>query len=315
MSKLSEVWVFSDMASCYPELIAAGLHLGEKVNAIVQGNSADADNAFALGASAVYLLGDKKENAIVEDFDATIAGALKRLSGKPGLLLLDSGKRSKALAAKISGLTEAGLVNDAAEIAFEDGTVKTKRIVYGGLAFAEEKITSDLAIVTLISGGFAPQTADAKKTGRAEELPFIAPAAQIRCKERRARQGNRVNLNKAARVVGIGRGVASQDDIQMMQRLCELIEAELGCSRPIAEGEKWMDRDRYIGVSGVMIKPELYLALGISGQIQHMVGVSGAQTIIAVNKDKNAPIFQLCDYGLVGDIYKVVPALIAGFSD
>jgi electron transfer flavoprotein alpha subunit len=90
--------------------------------------------------------------------------------------------------------------------------------------------------------------------------------------------------------------------------------AELGCSRPIAETEKWMERERYIGVSGVMLKPEIYLALGISGQIQHMVGALGSQTILAVNKDKNAPIFQYVDYGIVGDLNKVVPALINAFK-
>ncbi len=99
-----------------------------------------------------------------------------------------------------------------------------------------------------------------------------------------------------------------------------MLNAEVGCSRPIAEGENWMERERYIGVSGVLLKSDLYLTLGISGQIQHMgisgqiqhmVGGNGAKVIVAINKDKNAPIFNYADYGLVGDIYKVVPALIS----
>lgn len=85
--------------------------------------------------------------------------------------------------------------------------------------------------------------------------------------------------------------------------------AELACSRPIAEGEHWMERERYIGVSGVMVKADVYLAAGISGQIQHMVGARDSRVIIAVNKDKNAPIFRFADYGIVGDLYKVLPAL------
>ncbi len=86
--------------------------------------------------------------------------------------------------------------------------------------------------------------------------------------------------------------------------------AELACSRPIAEGVKWLPTERYVGVSGATIKPDLYLAVGISGQIQHMVGVSGAKTIVAINKDKNAPIFGQADLGVIGDLYQVVPALI-----
>lgn len=84
----------------------------------------------------------------------------------------------------------------------------------------------------------------------------------------------------------------------------------LAGTRPIAEGEGWMSRERYIGVSGAMLKPELFIALGVSGQVQHMVGVTGARTIIAINKDKNAPVFRYADYGIVGDLYEVVPQLV-----
>ncbi|PHI28566.1 FAD-binding protein [Budvicia aquatica] len=314
MSKLSNVWVFSDAASSYPELIAAGQQLGETVTAIVLGSPDDIANAFALGAGAVYHLGDKNDTIMVEDYDATIASALSRAEGPPTLLLLDTSKRSKALAAKISGLLDAGLINDVTDISIENQSVKASHMMYGGLALAEENIHSKIAVVTLSAGLFTPQLADVTKSGQAQILPFVPPVGGIQCKERRVKQGNRVNLNKATRVIGIGRGIASQSDIDMVAQLCGVLGAELGCSRPIAEGEKWMDRDRYIGVSGVMIKPELYIAMGISGQIQHMVGVNGTQTIIAINKDKNAPIFQYCDYGMVGDIYKVVPALITAFK-
>lgn len=93
-----------------------------------------------------------------------------------------------------------------------------------------------------------------------------------------------------------------------------VLGAEVGCSRPIAEGENWMERERYIGVSGVLLKSDLYLTLGISGQIQHMVGGNGAKIIVAINKDKKRAHFQLCRLWLVGDIYKVVPALIDQLS-
>lgn len=100
----------------------------------------------------------------------------------------------------------------------------------------------------------------------------------------------------------------------MAEQLAAAIGAEVGCTRPIAEEEKWMDKARYIGVSGVMAKPELYIGIGISGQVQHMVGVSSARTIIAINSDKNAMIFNQCDYGIVGDLKTVLPALTAKLS-
>ncbi|EMQ3450968.1 FAD-binding protein, partial [Escherichia coli H23] len=92
------------------------------------------------------------------------------------------------------------------------------------------------------------------------------------------------------------------------------IGAELACSRPVAENEKWMEHERYVGISNLMLKPELYLAVGISGQIQHMVGANASQTIFAINKDKNAPIFQYADYGIVGDAVKILPALTAALA-
>ncbi|WP_226963138.1 FAD-binding protein [Sutterella seckii] len=114
--------------------------------------------------------------------------------------------------------------------------------------------------------------------------------------------------------VGVGRGIAKEADLALADALAKAIGAEVGCSRPIAEGEHWMERERYIGVSGVLLKGDVYVALGISGQIQHMVGVNDCGTIIAVNKDKNAPIFNYCDYGIVGDIYKVLPELTKALS-
>ncbi|MFK0554848.1 FAD-binding protein [Escherichia coli] len=108
-----------------------------------------------------------------------------------------------------------------------------------------------------------------------------------------------------------GKALAARLSVQLN---AAVLNAEVGCSRPIAEGENWMERERYIGVSGVLLKSDLYLTLGISGQIQHMVGGNGAKVIVAINKDKNAPIFNYADYGLVGDIYKVVPALISQLS-
>ncbi|MEA5051904.1 MAG: FAD-binding protein, partial [Propionicimonas sp.] len=117
-------------------------------------------------------------------------------------------------------------------------------------------------------------------------------------------------LGAAKRVVGVGRGVAAEADLELARELAGRLGAELACSRPIAEGVNWMPAERYLGVSGATIKPELYLAVGISGQVQHLVGVTNAKVIVAVNKDKNAPIFSHADFGVVGDLYQVLPELL-----
>ncbi|WP_228371091.1 FAD-binding protein [Shewanella piezotolerans] len=308
MSKLSNIWVFSDIASRLPEVIAAGVALGEKVSAFVVGTESDIDAAFSLGATHVYYLGDKVSQRITEDYSTSMAQVIAANS-ENSLMLLAPTKRGKALASKLGAQLTAGVVNDAIEINLEDG-IRAKHMAYGGLAVAEEKINSQVAIITLSSGIYEAPVADASHTGEAINVAFVEPASAIKCVERRAKQGQSVDLGKAKRVIGVGSGIGSKENLQIADELSGLMGAELGCSRPIAETEKWMERERYIGVSGVMLKPEIYFALGISGQIQHMVGALDSQTIFAVNKDKNAPIFQYVDYGIVGDINKVMPALI-----
>ena len=107
-------------------------------------------------------------------------------------------------------------------------------------------------------------------------------------------------------MIGVGRGLKAKEDLSLIEALAAALKAEIACSRPVAEGLNWMGKDRYIGSSGARISPQLYLAVGISGQLQHMVGVTGAETIVAINSDPNAAVFAQTDYGLVGDLYELV---------
>lgn len=307
MSKYSTVWVFSDTESRLAELLGAARHLGERVHVAIQGEQ-QAALAFRLGADAVYDLGPVPTERLIEDYADTIALAIRSHSPH-ALLLLPTTRRGKTLAARMGARLNAGVVNDAAELLVADQQPEITHMVYGGLAFGKEQIHTAYAVVTLGSGVFAAAQEDNTLTGTTTALDFIAPSHAISCIARRAKQGENVNLDKARLVVSVGRGIGSQQNISLAAALSQAMGAELGCSRPVAENEKWMDRERYVGISGIMIKPELYLALGISGQIQHMVGANGAQTLMAINKDKNAPIFQYADYGIVGDLLKIVPAL------
>ena len=118
-----------------------------------------------------------------------------------------------------------------------------------------------------------------------------------------------MNLDAAERIVCVGRGFAKREDLPIGEELASAMGAELACTKSLADFQ-WLPEERIIGLSGAKTKPDLYLAVGISGQIQHTVGISSAKLIAAVNKDKDAPIFALADYGIVGDLYQVVPALV-----
>ncbi|MEM0673787.1 electron transfer flavoprotein subunit alpha [Dickeya oryzae] len=312
MSKVANVWVFSDNTERYADLLAGARQWGERVDVLVQHD--DVVSAVKpLAADAIYVLGVNAQNQRIENYAETLASVVEKPADDArtaSLILLSSTKRGKALAARLSILLNAAVVNDVTTLSIGDDGVFAEHRMYGGLAFGREKINTAIAIVTLAPGALEPAVANPAHDCPVYQASYVAPRQEILCKERRAKSLSSVDLSKAKRVIGVGRGLASQDDLRMVQGLATAIGAEVGCSRPIAEGEHWMERERYIGVSGVLLKSDLYLMLGISGQIQHMVGGNSAKTIIAINKDKNAPVFKYADYGLVGDIYKVVPALI-----
>ncbi|EGT4255865.1 electron transfer flavoprotein subunit alpha/FixB family protein [Citrobacter amalonaticus] len=312
MSKFSSVWVFSDTASRLPELMSGAQILGEKINAFVQ-SADEATAAIQLGAHHVWQLTGKPDDRMVEDY-ADVMAQTVRQQGDSGLLLLPNTRRGKLLAAKLGYRLAAVVSNDASAVTQQDGRATVKHMVYGGLAMGEETLSTPFAVLTLSSGTFEAQQTDATRSGETHSVAWQAPGITVTRTATQPRQSNSVDLDKARLVVSVGRGIGSKENISLAQALCQAIGAELACSRPVAENEKWMEHERYVGISNLMLKPELYLAVGISGQIQHMVGANGAQTIFAINKDKNAPIFQYADYGIVGDALKILPALTTALA-
>ncbi len=307
MSKLSTVWVFSDMTSRLPELIGGALTLGEQVNVLTL-DDAQSSQAFQLGATHVFQLSGKPDDRIIEDYADTIVTTIKQ-HGDNGLLLLPNTRRGKLLAARLGARLQAVVSNDAATVTVESGKPVIKHMVYGGLAFGQETLNSSFSVATLTTGTFEAAQNNASLSGTAQTAPWVEPKQSIVRTSIQKKAGNSVELDKARLVVSVGRGIGSQENIAIAKKLADTIGAEIACSRPVAENEKWMEHERYVGISNLMLKPELYLAVGISGQIQHMVGANGAQTIVAINKDKNAPIFQFADYGIVGDLFKILPVL------
>lgn len=312
MNKFSSVWVFSDTPSRLPELMSGAQAVGEKVNAFVL-NEADSATACHLGADHVWLLSGKPEDRMIEDYAAAMAETIRQHS-EGGAVLLPNTRRGKLLAAKLGYRLSAAVSSDASDVSLQDGKAAVKHMVYGGLAIGAETIASPFAVITLSSGTFDAQQPDASRSGEMHTVQWQAPATAVTRTATQARQSNSVDLDKARLVVSVGRGIGSKENISLAEALCQTIGAELACSRPVAENEKWMEHERYVGISNLMLKPELYLAVGISGQIQHMVGANGAQTIFAINKDKNAPIFQYADFGIVGDALKILPALTAALA-
>lgn len=312
MSNIKKVWVLAETPSAWAQLCAGGKQLGEEVAAIIYGSKQQAEKAIQLGADKIYWLGEIKEESILEDYTETIAELLQQ--ERPQLLLIQPSKRGRLIAGRLAAVLGTSVLVDSSELIAADNSVQARHMVYGGAASRMEKALTEITIATINMGVFNALPEDAARQGEIVVVNHVEPAIKIKVIEKRKKEGAEVNLTASKRVVGVGRGIASAGDIKMIQDLADLVGAEVGCTRPIAEGVNWLPRERYIGVSGVMLKPELYLAIGISGQVQHMVGVNQAKVIVAVNQDKAAPIFKQSDYGIIGDLYKVLPLLIEKFK-
>ncbi len=307
--KLKKALVFSaDYDNIAPLCNGANL-LAEESVAVVLACRECAESLLPK-VTKVAWFGKKAEGAMVEDYTAALEAVI-RAEGA-GLVLLSGSTRDRCLAARLAVRLGAAVLPDVSALSVDDnGCVLASRNVYGGTAEASLRSGTAVTIV-LASGGLFDDCAPAAP-GVLEEVAAAPEANGITLLSTEPKQEESVDITAAKRLIGVGRGIGSRENLALLEGLASKIGAELSCTRPIAEEEHWMARGRYIGVSGVTVRPDVYFTFGISGQVQHMVGASDAKIIVAVNKDAKAPIFQNCDIGLVADINKVLPALTEQF--
>ncbi|NTU88307.1 MAG: electron transfer flavoprotein subunit alpha [Actinobacteria bacterium] len=297
-----KAFIYAETAPQMSALCGCARAYADAVEAVAIGDelkdAALADKVFHIATQA---------GVMVEDYTETIADLIA--NEQPDFVFIETTRRNKLIAGRIAALLGTSVMTDVIELA-ENGTAK--HLVYGGAATRTEKATGPVAIYLL--GSDVLPNHDAQGANEIVEVPFITPVSQVKCRSVAKKEKSAVNLSASQTVVGIGRGIAKEDDLVMIRAFADAIEGEVGCTRPIAEEEKWLPREVYIGVSGVMLAPEVYVAIGLSGQVQHTVGINRAKTIIAINKEASAPIFKQADYGIVGDLYKVIPALTEAFG-
>lgn len=302
---LKNVWIITDSQDSIGELCSGSHQLSDQVSVVLFGDQEDAKAAIAYGADSVYLF---PKTGVIEGHSKSIAQLLRENNAQ--VVMVHPSGSGRLIAGKVAALLGVAMVSNMSSITASGEEIVVEHMVYGGVGFRKEKILSESVVVTVASGTFEAIAADASRVGSIVEMTAAADETGIRIIETKAKQGEVVNLAAAKKVVGVGRGFTKEEDLKMAEDLSALVGAELACTRPIAEGEKWMTKDRYIGVSGVMLKPDVYVALGVSGQIQHMVGVNPSRIMIAINKDKNAPIFKSVDFGLVADINTALPKIV-----
>ena len=291
---MERIFVFANEAGSVAELTSGAKASGASVALVTSGKTYGcADEVFAY----------PEEVSLVSVLSAVYELIV---SQKPQLLLCESGSDGRLLAGYTAAKLGVSPLCDVMSLSCTADAVETTRLVYGGSAVKTEQCAVP-AVAIVCAGTF--EASDAAAEPQVTQIN-CSGSCSVELAGTSAVEASTVNLAAAKRVVGVGRGLASADNIPAAEKLAAALGAEIGCTRPVAEEEHWYSKDRYIGVSGVMIKPNFYLAIGISGQIQHMVGVNQANVICAINKDENAPIIKQADYTLIGDVSAVLPAII-----
>lgn len=297
------------------EAIAAGRTVAEggSVTAVLIGQDGSfAQELIARGADKVVVVkGDHLANYTPDGWLSALQGAF--LEQKPDVVFLPHTGIGRDLAPRFAMRNAAGMVSDAVDVKVEGGNVVFTRPIYAGKAFATQVIKQGTVIATIRPNNLPALEADASRSGEVSDV--AAPAADLRTviKEivRKSTQG--VDLTSAKIVVSGGRGVKSADGFKPLYDLAEVLGAAVGASRAAADAG-YCDYAMQVGQTGKTVTPDLYIACGISGAIQHLAGMSASKVIVAVNKDPEAPIFKVADYGIVGDLFEIVPLLTAEFK-
>ncbi len=285
---------------------------GEVIAVVVGRDDAARAAAGAAGADRIIVLdGPGLAPLLPEAAAAVLAEACDR--HRVELLVLPAAAPWREAAGQIAARSDGACVTDVLELRRDEaGGLLADRLLYGGVVVATVALQRRFAVVTMALPASDPGVSGGETPAVTVEEVTVPPLG----KELLERQPveRKTDLSAAKRIVSVGRGLRNQDDMSMMEELAVVLEAEIGCSRPVTEDLHWLPQERQVGLTGLTVKPELYVAAGISGQIQHQVGMRDSGVIVAINSNPAAPIFDIVDIGIVGDIYEIVPRLTAALA-
>lgn len=309
---VKQIWVYSDNPALLAELVSAGKQVGP-VQAIVTGERSRAETAARLCPDGVWWTGETKPGWSAEDYIPTLEALIRDHS--PDAILISSNRSGKAIAARLAARLGKAPINDILNFIQDGEGLVVEHMVLGGAGIRRESVPFQTAVLTIPAGVFPPAFPDNNPAGKIRQVELVEPEHRAILVERKTLPAKKSRLDSASKVITAGRGIQKQEDLVMLQELASLLDAELACTRPLAEGLNWLSRERFLGISGATIRPDLYLGVGVSGQIQHMIGASGARVIAAVNQDPQAPIFSQADYIIQADLYVFIPALIKALRE
>lgn len=308
------VLVYSENKNLTIEMLSKAVEIAKqqtkKVTAVIIAKSNEnlAKEYISYGADQVFIAETSLESFKAEEYADILANIIKEIGVET--ILIGSNKNGKELSARLGGKLNAGCVVDSNNIYIKNNKLMAERVVYSGNAIAVEQFNSKPAIVTVPPKAFDPLKKDDSRKGEIVKKKIDSEKFTSKILKVQGMKREGINVEDAEIIVSCGRGFKNKDDIKLVQELADVLKGKtVGCSRPIAADLKWLSEDHWIGLSGHKVKPKLYIAAGISGQIQHIAGMRDSGIIVAINKDPEALIFKSADYGIVGDLYEVLPKL------
>ncbi len=281
--------------------------LGTTCAVLTIGDAANAGQLGKYGASKVYHIACAvNDNQVISKL---IADAAQQLGANT--IILSNTATGKSLTGRLSARFNAGSVSGANAVPNTSGPFSVTKSVFSGKAVATYTISSDMKIISVMGNAIQPDASGAEVA--VETLNIAAATSRIRVKEVKTIEGI-VPLPEAELVVSAGRGLKGPENWGIVEDLATALGATTACSRPVADAH-WRPHHEHVGQTGVAIRPNLYIAIGISGAIQHLAGVNNSKVIVVINKDPEAPFFKAADYGVIGDAFEVLPRLTAAVKN
>lgn len=280
--------------------------LGMECVALTLGEVQDAGSLGVFGASNVY----NDNNGAYAAFDSSvyasaIGNAIEQLGAK--VLIMPHSSTGKSILGRLAARFNAASVPGVNALPTNDGSFKVTKTVFSGKAFATMEMKGDMKMISVMGNSIAVEESGVAVD--VESMDLAPVASKVTVKETKTIEGT-VPLPEAELVVSGGRGFKGPENFGIMEELAKALGATTACSRPVADSD-WRPHHEHVGQTGIAIRPNLYIAIGISGAIQHLAGVNNSKTIVVINKDPEAPFFKAADYGVVGDLFEVVPKLTA----
>ena len=278
---------------------------GDQVVALSIGKVADEDlNLLGNYGASKVLSVDYEGDLENQVYTSIITQAVEKVNAS--IILMSDNFTGKALAPRISAKLKAGMVTGAVAVPASFDPFVVKKKVFNGKTFVHVKVNTNKKVITLV--GNSVEIKETENNVSVEKFDASLPGSKTNVQETN-RLTSKILLTDAEVIVSGGRGMKSADNWGPLEEFAEVLGAATACSRPVSD-EGWRPHHEHVGQTGKIVAPNLYIALGISGAIQHIAGVSGSKILVAVNKDPEAPVFEVADYGIVGDVHKVLPVFI-----